>query len=273
MLSDLYRADRPGWRFALARRLELQAIKHAKLVLAISECTARDVERLLHIPAERIAVTHLGIDQRFHAAADSNIDREELCRRYALPADRKIVLYVGGIDQRKNMKGLLETFARVVRSRRDRSQELPVLVMAGAIEEDAEYPKLMRSIETLELQELVCMTGFVAEDDLPAFYKLGSVLFFPSLYEGFGLTPLEAMAVGTPVVSSNAACLPDVLGDAAALVAPDDYEGSASEIVSVLENDSYAEELIQKGRQQAAKFCWSDTGAATLAAYQRLAVK
>lgn len=268
VLADLYRADRPGWRFRFARMLEVKAIQHAALVLTISEHTAKDVERVLGIPRERIVVTPLGVEQKFFAAALRS-DEAIVRSRYGLPPERPIILYVGGIDQRKNCRGMLEVLTRVIANRRARGLTPPVLLMAGKIQDDRQYPKLVQQVRELGLEEDVYMPGYLGDEDLLELYPLSAVFLFMSLYEGFGLPPLEALAAGTPVVSSRSSAMPEVLGDAALLVDPENSEEAAQAVVRVLEDATLAAELREKGRRQAAEFTWARTAARTLQGYER----
>lgn len=268
VLADLYRADRPGWRFRFARYLETQAIRNAALVLTISEQTARDVTERLGVPEERIVVTPLGVERKFFEARRRE-DEAALRARYGLPAGRPLVLYVGGIDQRKNCRGLLEVFGRVLRARRAGGLSAPLLLMAGKIQQDRQYPALIELARNMELLADISMPGYVPDDDLLQLYPLSSVFLFMSLYEGFGLPPLEALAAGTPVVSSNSSAMPEVLGKAALLVHPEDYEGGAAAVLRILADAQFAAELKERGRAQARAFTWTRTAELTLAAYER----
>lgn len=265
---ELYEADRPGWRFHLARWLELRAIKNAALVLAISESTAADVERLLGVPRERIVITPLGVDSRFfasHSAAPSGID---LRVSLGLPTSDDLILYVGGIDQRKNWNGMLESLRELRDRRRSRHASLPVLVMAGRIDRDRQYPLLLRRIQELQLEDAVISLGYVSEADLIGLYRECKVYFFPSLYEGFGLTPLEALAAGAAVVSSNTSAMPEVLGDAALLVNPTSIEECARTMDRLLDDSDLQRDLRERGPRHAARYTWERTGETTLAAYR-----
>jgi glycosyltransferase involved in cell wall biosynthesis len=268
--ADLYRAEQPGWRFRLARWLEIRAIKNASLILAISENTAQDVHHLLDISPARIVVTPLGVNEKFFSARLVE-DEAVLRRRYGIPLNRPILLYVGGIDQRKNSATLLEAFRIVLHTRRASGGPLPVLVMVGKIQHDRQYPKLKALIRTKGLVGDVVLPGYISDEDLLQLYCLTSVCCFLSLYEGFGLPPLEAMAAGVPVVCSNTSSLPEVVGNAAALVAPHDAALAAKTILRVLDDAAYAGFLSECGRKRARLFPWSRTGATTLAAYERFA--
>ncbi len=272
VLKDLYKADKPTWRFAFARFLEMQAIKNASLIVAISHNTARDVHRMLGVPEDRIVVTHLGVDRKFFDAQAPR-DLQPLLSRYRIPSGRPLVLYVGGIDQRKNAAGLLHTFSILKCMSIEQGQIAPVLLMAGNIQSDAQYTKVEHLIKVLGLEADVVTPGFVDDSDLLQLYATCAVFFFPSLYEGFGLPPLEAMAAGAPVVSSGTSSMPEVLGDAALMVDPNDFEQAARELFAVLHTSELSQRLKSRGPEQAKLFTWSKTGEQTLAAYERLAAQ
>jgi glycosyltransferase involved in cell wall biosynthesis len=276
VLPDLYKADRPGWRFAFARWLENQAIKNARLVLAISHNTARDLQRILKIPEEKIVVTPLGVDAHFFKANQLRQQlgkqelRRQLAERYALPAARPLLLYVGGMDERKNWQRLLPAFQQVAGCLEAQGKARPALVMAGGIASHRHYPKLLMLREELALEQDVLMPGFVPDTDLLLLYAGSDLFCFPSLYEGFGLPPLEALAAGLPVVSSNTSCMPEVLGEAALMVNPASVDSIAQGIQRVLCEPELAASLALRGPLQAQKFTWQRTGEATLEAYRSL---
>ena len=262
LFEDLYKADRPSWRFTLARKLECAAIRHAAMVLCISRNTARDVERILGVPPERIVVTPLGVDASFFEETPAG----DVRARLGLPQGRPLVVYLGGIDQRKNMAALIEVFARM---RASMPEVSPALVIAGRVAEDLQYPALCARIADAAVQGDVFFTGYVGDTDLRALFADTAAFFFPSLYEGFGLPPLEAMASGVPVVSSNRSCMPEVLGDGGVLVDPDDHAGAAAALGRILGDREFASALSAKGRAQARRFGWDRCGEATIEAYRR----
>lgn len=269
VLEELYRAEQPGWRFRFARFLEIKAIKGAKVVLAISENTARDVERILGIPRERIVVTPLGVDEKFFSRPESK--PAAVRDRWSIAQDAPVILYVGGIDPRKNVLMMLEVFAEVRRIKIEAGETAPVMIMAGGIQTQKEWPKVRAKTAELGLDRAVVFTGYVPDAELLELYSIASIFFFPSLYEGVGLPPLEALAAGLPVVSSNTSAMPEVLGDAALLVDPRDRESMVHEISSLLSDAPRRERMSQEGPAQARKFSWRSTGDKTLEAYKRLA--
>lgn len=269
ILKDLYLPERGNFRFHFARWLEIRAIRSADLIVAISETTKQDLHRVLGISPERIMVTPLGVDSRFHQAR-LDIPEQDLRARYGIPLQRPIILYVGGIDQRKNYRALIETLRRLV-SHPTTAAPAPVLVMVGNIHGDRQFPKLQALIRQAQLEDSVILPGFIPDQDLLQLYPISSVFFFPSLYEGFGLPPLEAMAAGVPVVSSNTSCMPEVLADAAVLVDPLDFDGAAKEIYALLTDPQQRHLFQDRGRERATAFTWERTGDLTLRAYERLA--
>lgn len=266
VLKDLYAAEKGGFRFRFARWLEIQAIKNANLLLAISEHTKKDIVRVLEIPADRIVVTPLGVDDSFFKRG--NLSRGEMLEKYKVDSRRQTILYVGGIDPRKNWPALLEVMAVLKRRAIEAKRPPPQLVLAGKISKDLQFPKMMTRCAELDLTDSVFPIGFVADDDLINLLGVCDLFIFPSLYEGFGLPPLEAMAAGAPVVSSNRSCMPEVLGDAALQADPTNYKEFADAAWTVLSDTDLAARLRAAGPVQARKFSWSRTGELTRAAYQ-----
>lgn len=264
VMSDLYKAINPSWRFKLARFLELQAIRNASLVIAISENTAKDCVNLLGIKPENIIVTPLGVDPKFFVDPHKTAADSSVLKKFNIPEGREIVLYVGGIDPRKNIPGLIKTFRGI----RDSRGGKPLLVIAGRISEDKQYPELLKLLDSEMVRSDTVMPGFVTDEELGSIYRNTALFLFPSFYEGFGLTPLEAMAAGVPVVSSNTSSMPEVLGDAALLVDPVDTRGMVEASLSVLSKPELSKGLRLSGPVRARMFTWQRTGEETLKAYQ-----
>jgi glycosyltransferase involved in cell wall biosynthesis len=246
-----------------ARAVQPHAIQRAEAIIAISDFTRREIVEVLGLPAERVDVIPLGVSGRFFAPPSAE-ELADLRRRLGL--EREFILHVGVLSPRKNLVRLMHAYRRLradgliahqlilAGSRGWRDEE--IVREAGAIDPSGQDIRLI---------------GQVADGDLPALYHLAELFVFPSLYEGFGIPPLEAMARGTPVVSSNAAALPEVVGDAAELVDPLDEVGLAEAIKRVLTNASRREELTIRGRERAARFSWEQTARRTLAVYERVA--
>jgi len=233
-------------------RLQALACRTAEAILVDSECSKRDVLRLLNIPAERVHVIYLGVDERF--TPDASGER---------PLERPYVFYIGGWDVRKNVPALIRAFEQI-------APEDPDLVLAIAGQPgsaSAMFPDL-RAIAA-PLGDRVRFLGRVSDEEKLALYRHAELFAFPSLYEGFGLDPLEALACGCPVVSSNASSLPEIVGDAALLFDPRDEQALANAMRQAL-NDP--EPLRTRGPEQAAKFRWQKTARETAAIYEGIPI-
>ncbi|MFQ5342083.1 MAG: glycosyltransferase family 4 protein [Anaerolineae bacterium] len=240
--------------FEVATRLALRTADH---ILTLSEASREDLVELYRVDRGRIAVTPLAAGPRFKPADRATI--EELKHRRGLP-DR-YVLYVGSNKPHKNLPRLVEAFARIPHP----ASRIP-LVIAG--HEDPRYPQARERAAALGLDS-VTFLGAVVEEDLPALYSGAELFVFPSLYEGFGLPVIEAMACGTPVACSNVSSLPEVAGDAALLFDPHTPESIAAAIRQVLQGADLHNRLRRRGLEQAGHFSWEHTARLTLEAYRQ----
>ena len=223
------------------------ATRKADRVLTVSEASKRDILRFFDIPAEKVEVIYNAIDERFLGDADTH--RMDLTRqRYQL--DHPFVLYVGNIKPHKNIERLIDAFAIVSRRGPD---DLKLIIIGDEL---SKYPVLRQSVHRHQLDKRVRFLGFQPQATLAAFYRLARAFVFPSLYEGFGLPPLEAMACGTPVVTSNVSSLPEVAGGAALLVDPYDAEAIADGMVRAVTDESLRADLIARGLARAREFSW-----------------
>ncbi len=273
ILEKLYRANRPTWRYEFARWLENTSIRNAALLLAVSETTANDVHRLLGIPRDRIVVTPNGVEESFFELYRlrrelSSQARLELRDRLKIPHNRPIIFYVGGHDERKNIPMLVEIAKEAVLECASRDMPEPVLVLAGKVHTQRERDVLDTALRDFAMAADTVNVGFVSDDDLRALYAESSVFLFPSLYEGFGLPVLEAMAAGVPVVSSNRGALPEVLGKTGLSFDPEDAIAGSQAVLQILQNRELAQRLSEEGHQQAGLFSWERTGRLTVEAYR-----
>jgi glycosyltransferase involved in cell wall biosynthesis len=256
----------PAYRASRAMRLHLAAIRRtvraARLILVPSQAAATDVVRTLGVSATRIRITPEAAGSAFRPAADEIRLRETLRR---LGVTRRYVFNVGGLDVRKNLPVLLEAFARL----QSRTEAPLQLVIAGAPHSDnpTVYPPLAPVIRRLGIEGAVLLCGRVDEEEKLALYQGAALYATPSLYEGFGLTALEAMACGVPTIAANRTSLPEVVGDGGLLVEPE-AEAFAEAILGVLSDDDRAAELRRRALAQAARFTWHRTAHLTLAAYR-----
>ena len=254
-----------SWAFKRGNRLYLSvatrlAVARADAVIAVSQHTAQELQRLLGVSPQRIHVVPNGVDARFRPLERRTV--EAFRRRRGLP--ERFVLYVGTIEPRKNLETLLRAYAALVH----RDPHTPPLIIAGG--RGWHYAGVFALVEELGLAQQVRFPGFIAHEELPLWYNAATLFVFPSLYEGFGLPVLEAMACGTPVVASNASSLPEVVGEAGLLVAPRDAEGLAEAMRRLLTDAALREELQARGRAQASKYAWRASAVGTAAVYDHV---
>jgi glycosyltransferase involved in cell wall biosynthesis len=231
-------------------------LKTSDAVIAVSENTKHDLIKHFNVDEGRIHVVYEGVDSTFRSC-----DTSEVKSKYGL--DFPFILYVGTLEPRKNIPRLLNAFKKLVDS--GISHRLVVAGRSGW-----KYAGILESVGKLGLTGRVVFTGYVPREDLPGLYSLADVFVFPSLYEGFGLPVLEAMACGTPVVCSNTSSLPEVAGDAALTVDPLDVEGLAESMERVLTDGGLADKLRKRGLKQAAGFTWEYAAGKTLKVYEGL---
>lgn len=250
-------------------------VRRADAIITVSECSKRDLVNLYGVSPERIAVVYEGVDERFHADPGPDVVAS-VQQRYALP-DR-FMLYVGTIEPRKNLITLLDALKRLqvagykLQVGPDSFQPSTCnlqLVIAGRT--GWLYQPFFDRLKALGLEDTVRLLGYVPDEDLPALYRAADVFVFPSLYEGFGLPPLEAMACGTPVICSNTSSLPEVVGDAGILVDPLDVEAWSAALARLLADAGLRAHLRRRGQDRAARFNWQETARRTLDTYRQVA--
>jgi glycosyltransferase involved in cell wall biosynthesis len=237
----------PGRQTLSVRLIVPRSMRRADAVVAVSRHTAADVGDLLGVPVERLHVVPEGVGPQYRP-----LPREELAavgRRYDLP--ERFVLFVSTIEPRKNLETLLDAWS-ILRGR-------PPLVVAGGW--GWRYEEVQRRLD--RAPEGVRLLGSVRPAELPALYNLATCLAHPAWYEGFGLTPLEAMACGTPVVASSASSLPEVVGDAGLLVPPGDPDGWRDALERLLDDAALRGRLKDHGLRRASEFTWQKAAAAT----------
>jgi glycosyltransferase involved in cell wall biosynthesis len=252
------------WRQRVLSRMQTwHTIRLASHVVAVSEATKAHLTRRFRMDPSRVSVSLEGCSPQFREVEDAEAlealrDRLELPERY--------VLYVGRIQPRKNLVRLMEAFARVCREH----PELPHhLVMAGG--KGWLYDGIYTAAEKSPVCDRIRFLGYVEEADLPLLMNGADVFALVSLWEGFGLPVIEAMACGTPVVTSNCSSLPEVAGDAALLVNPKDVNGIAAALTRLLTDGALRASCVEKGRAQAARFTWEHTAEAIVEAARKAA--
>ncbi|HVS05249.1 MAG TPA: glycosyltransferase family 1 protein [Candidatus Dormibacteraeota bacterium] len=231
------------------------SVRRASRVIAISEHTRADLIRRYRLAPEKVAVIHLAPSSAFRPLPDA--------RHQALPGgvSDPFILAVGSLEPRKNLLRLIDAFASLVSD-----VQFPGKLVLVARQQPAAHP-LVRALRRHGLEDRVVFTGYLSEAALNLLYNRAALFVYPSLYEGFGLPPVEAMASGCPVVASSASALPETLGNAAVLVDPTSTSALAGAMRSVLERDDLRRELREKGLRRAASYSWEKVARQTHAVY------
>ena len=240
--------------------------RRARRILADSAATRDDVIAAFGIPADRVDVVYGACDTDFRpvdrADREAVTDLERFRREHGLP--ERVILYLATLEPRKNVDRLVHAYARLVR------RGFPhALVLAGG--KGWGYEKIFRAIEEHGLRDRVILPGYVSREDQPRWYNAADLFVYPSQYEGFGLPPLEAMACGIPVVTSDTSSLPEVVGSAGKTVNVDDVEALAEAMAAVLSDPAEAARMREEGLQRASSFTWEAAAAGCVAAYRRAA--
>jgi glycosyltransferase involved in cell wall biosynthesis len=251
---DLVPARRRRYFGAMLRA----AVRRAARVIAVSEWTKGDVVELLGVAPERVAVTHLAADETFRPADAATL----IAFRARQGLERPYVLFVGNLEPRKNVAGLLRAFALLIT---EVEHELVLVGGEGWMTEE-----ISAALADPRLRDRVRRVGWVEPAALPLWYGAADLFVFPSFYEGFGLPPLESMACGTPVIAANVTALPEVVGDAALTVDPTDAEAMAGAMRRVLFDPALAADLRRRGLSRAEDFSWVATAAATVGVFREV---
>jgi len=235
--------------YAYARSFLWMATHHSNRVITVSEASKRDILEYFKVPPGKIDVIYNGIDERFgEVPAEEDVTRVR--ERYQLIDP--FILYAGNIKPHKNLGRLIEAF-HILRHTGPEFEHVKLVIIGDEI---AKYAALRHAVHRHKLHKHVRFFGFVPSRTLAILYRLAAVFVFPSLYEGFGLPPLEAMASGTPVITSNVSSLPEVVGDAAVLIDPLQPEAIADALGRVLSDSALRDELRTRGFERARHFSW-----------------
>ena len=255
------RTHKSWWRRQAYRLAIRKACQNASRIIAITHATKQDVQDILKIDPNKITVIHEAVAERYKRVAD--VDRIAAIK-HKFNISKPYFLYVGQWRQHKNVVRLIRAF-HLLRRRHHIDYQL---VLAGKI--DHECREVLDTIQQLGLRSEVVLTGYVPDIDLPLLYNGAEAFVFPSLYEGFGLPPLEAMACGAPVISSQASCMPEVLGEAAYYFNPLDIEDMVRAMAEVQKNYSLRQTLKAAGFKQAKKYSFDQMAQQTLAVYRKV---
>ena len=243
--------------------LVTRALRHATAIITVSECSRRDLIRTVGVPGERVFVVENAIPENLGPVAD-RARLDAVRARYGL--GERFVLYLGANDLRKNLNRLIRAYAALPRPLRDAHQ----LVVAGRQwpHDHPLYPDPKLVVRELGLEDRVVFTGGIPEEEKATLLSAATVFAFPSLYEGFGIPVLEAMACGTPVLTANSSSLPEVTGDAAVLVDPTSVEAIGEGLATLLESPERRRDLAARGVERASRYRWSKVAERTVQVYQ-----
>ncbi len=255
---------RRNLHYYLTRRV----LQNAARVIAVSQFTRNEIEKLLAIADDRIEVVYNAIDERFLSGHATAADRELIAQRYLV--NYPFILYAGAIRPHKNVVRIIEAFS-ALKSELQKEGQFPDLKLIVIGDDLSSHPRLRRTVVRGCVQNDVRFLGFVPIEVLRIFYDVAKIFVFPSLYEGFGLPPLEAMAHGTPVVTSNTSSLPEVAGNAALLVNPENVFEIRRGLQRVLLDAALRERMKQRGYEQAQKFSWTTSVSRILEIYREVA--
>lgn len=265
LITLAVREYRRGLRPRLYNALVSASARGASHVITDSKFSRDEIVTRLQIPSDRVTPIYLAPGSQYTAQSDLLLDMA-VTQKYDLP--EFYVLYLGGYARHKNVMTLLLAYTYVAQAL---GEDYPLILAGAKPSPGPNFPDYDDYIQQSNLDDFVQWIGYVDEEDKPALYRSAICFAFPSRYEGFGLPPLEAMACGVPVVTTNAASLPEVVGDGAFALNPDDARQMAGSIISLLIQDNFADEMKQKGLEQAEKFSWQKTATETVIVYDQVA--
>jgi glycosyltransferase involved in cell wall biosynthesis len=269
LLEHMYGSrDASSLRRSLHYYLTRRVLRGAARVIAVSQFTKNEIERLLALPDKRIEVVYNAIDERFLHGHATEADRELIAQRYLV--NYPFILYAGAIRPHKNVVRIIEAFS-ALKSELQKEQAFPDLKLIIIGDDLSSHPRLRRTVVRSGVQNDVRFLGFVPIEVLRIFYDVAKIFVFPSLYEGFGLPPLEAMAHGTPVVTSNTSSLPEVTGSAALLVNPENVFEIRRGLQRALLDPALRAGMKQRGYEQAQRFSWTTSVLRILEIYREVA--
>jgi glycosyltransferase involved in cell wall biosynthesis len=249
-------------KFPVSQRLYLRSqtarsVKQARRVITISEATRQDLYHHFDVPLEKINVVFPGVESYFRQISQQSLNTFRIEKNLLKP----FILHVGTLQPRKNIPVLLDALAAL--KNRDIN-----LVLAGG--KGWQYDEIFSQIKNLGLTDQVRFTGYVRDEELPFWYNAAKVLVFPSVYEGFGMPIIEAMACGTPVIAANSSSIPEAGGEAALYFEPYDVEKLTQQLAEIFENDNLLLNMRQSGFLQAQKFSWDRAGTETVRIYAQV---
>ena len=255
-LSFLHFPERfPRWQRLYLSSQTRRSCRQARRIITISESSRQDVHRFFGVPLSQIDVVVPGVDAAYRPLPEAEVIAFRTKQGLA-----RFVLHVGTLQPRKNIPALLQAFAQLG----DPTIKLVLVGGKGWL-----YDEIFQEVQALGLTEQVVFTGYVPDDELPLWYNAAALLVFPSVYEGFGMPIVEAMACGTPVIAADSSSIPEAVGEAGLLFAPNDVEALVKQMTAVLTSPNLQHKLRQKGFKQAQRFSWERAGRETAEVYKR----
>lgn len=234
-------------------------LEEADHIITVSEHSKKDLKKIMGIPEDNITVIHEA-PESIYKPIKKEVAKARINNKYRV--GEHFILYIGGFSPRKNLRGLINAFHKIYKDLRTPYK----LVFIGKPSRD--YPALVKLVEKLDLSERVLFPGFAPVGDLPFLYNAADLFVYPSFYEGFGLPPIEALACGTPTITSNVSSLPEVVDGAGILVNPHDTDALADAMYKVLTDSILAQNLAKKGLERSKNFSWTKTAGQTIKLYQ-----
>ena len=266
-IHDTIAIDYPGWcrptNALYYNCLMKHSTKQAAKIISVSERTADDLKRNFNLPCSKIEIVHSGIDKIFSVKKES-FRLNQIREKYSLP--ERYILFVGNIEPKKNLSTILNL--QKILKKKGFPQKL-VIVGKKAWGTKKEFAEINKEIKSKD----VVYTGYISRDELPCIYQMADVFVFPSLYEGFGFPPLEAMASGTPVISTKNGTVNESIAQAAIIVEPFNLEQIAQAVISITTNDELRENHIKMGLQRSSLFNWDISAEKTIQVYENVVKK
>lgn len=230
-------------------------------IITVSNYSKEDIFKTFNFPKEKIFVTYLASED-IYKPLNKSLCKDIINKTYSIQGD--YILYIGGFSPRKNIIGLIEAFSKLTSFY---NKDIK-LVIAG--KQGISYPIYKKRAEDLHIEDKIIFPGFIPIEHLPQLYNAASIFAYPSFYEGFGLPPLEAMACGTPVVTSNVTSIPEIVGDSALTVDPHNIDKISQALYNALTDNNLRKHLITKGLSKSSNLSWNNTAKSTLNAYNKI---
>ena len=249
-------------------KIKLIPVKNADRIIAISQSVKNDLIKILKIDPAKIKIIYNGYDKKIFYPEKNSKSILFFRKKILKSGNKKYLLYIGSFEEfepRKNINFLIDVFEKLAKNPKNKNL---MLVMIGKTGQESERIKAV--LNTKKISNKVVFVGYIKHQDLRPYFQAAEIFLFPSLYEGFGLPPLEAMASGTPTISANTTSLPEVVGRGGVLLSPTDKDAWVENIEKIIDNDKYREQIVESGRLQADKFSWKQCAKEVIETYHEV---